>query len=131
MDRLTLLECDPRQINSLALAFIGDGVYDLLVREELVCSANRPVRDLNKEKVGIVCCQAQAELLHRLEPLLTEEEADVVRRGRNAHVAHAPKNATMAQYHAATAFESLIGYLYLSGRIQRIRELLDAAENFE
>ncbi len=124
MSRLSQLPCDPKKISSLGLAFVGDGVYDLIVREELVCAANRPVKALNAEKVSIVRCQAQAERIRKLEPILTEEEADVVRRGRNAHVAHAPKNASMADYHAATAFEALLGYLYLSGNIERIRELL-------
>ena len=124
MSRLTLNECDPKKINTLALAFVGDGVYDLIVREELVCRANRPVRELNIRKVDIVRCQAQAALVKEIEPLLTEEEADILRRGRNAHVAKAPKNATMAEYHAATALECLIGYLYLSDRIERIRELV-------
>lgn len=124
MSRLTLNECDPKKINTLALAFVGDGVYDLMVREELVCRANRPVRELNIRKVDIVRCQAQAALVKEIEPLLTEEEADILRRGRNAHVAKAPKNATMAEYHAATALECLIGYLYLSDRIERIRELV-------
>lgn len=124
MSRLTLNECDPKKINTLALAFVGDGVYDLIVREELVCRANRPVRELNIRKVDIVRCQAQAALVKEIEPLLTEEEADILRRGRNAHVAKAPKNATMAEYHTATALECLIGYLYLSDRIERIRELV-------
>ncbi len=126
MSRLSLLDCDPKKISSLGLAFVGDSVYDLIVREELVCNANRPVKELNRLKVEIVRCQAQAELARKIEPLMTEEEADVFRRGRNAHVGHTPKNAAVADYHAATAFESLIGYLYLSDRIDRIRELLSA-----
>lgn len=124
MPRLSELPCDPKKVSSLGLAFVGDGVYDLIVREELVCAANRPVKALNSEKVEIVRCQAQAARLKKLEPYLTEEEKDVVRRGRNAHVAHAPKNASMADYHAATAFEALLGYLYLSDNVERIRELL-------
>ena len=124
MPVLTGMECDPGQLNTLALAFVGDSVYDLFVRESLVCIGNRPVKALNSEKVSIVRCQAQAELAKRLEPLLTEEEADVLRRGRNAHVTKAPKTATMAEYHAATALECLMGYLYLSERYERIKELL-------
>ena len=116
--------CDPKKISTLGLAFVGDGVYDLIIREMLVCDANRPVGELNVKKVVYVRCQAQAKLAKRIEPFLTEEEADVLRRGRNVHVSHAPKNATMAEYHMATAFECLIGYLYLSDRTYRIRELL-------
>lgn len=124
MSRLSLFDCNPKEISTLGLAFVGDGVYDLIVREELVCEANRPVKELNLKKVEVVRCQAQASLVKKIEPFLTEEEADVLRRGRNAHVTHAPKSATMADYHAATAFEALLGYLYLSDKIERIRELL-------
>ena len=81
--------------------------------------------DLNKAKVERVRCQAQAELAAKLEPMLDPEEAEILRRGRNAHVSHAPKSATMAQYHAATALEALLGYLYLCGRADRIRELMN------
>lgn len=129
MSKLSGLSCDPKGLNSLALAFVGDGVYDLIIREELVCRGNRPVKQLNIEKVEIVRCQAQAALAEKIEPYLTEEEADVMRRGRNAHVNHAPKNATMGEYHAATAFEALLGYLYLSDRIDRIMELLSLTDN--
>ncbi len=125
MSRLSGEPCDPRQLSGLALAFIGDGVYDLFVREQLVCQGNRPVKDLNKAKVERVRCQAQAELAAKLEPMLDPEEAEILRRGRNAHVSHAPKSATMAQYHAATALEALLGYLYLCGRADRIRELMN------
>ncbi len=123
MSRLSGMPCEPKGLSSLALAFVGDGVYDLIVREELVCRGNRPVGQLNAEKVKIVRCQAQAALAEKIEPYLTQEEADVLRRGRNAHVTHAPKSATMGEYHAATALEALFGYLYLSDRIDRIREL--------
>lgn len=124
MARLTLFECDPSQLSPLTLAFVGDGVFDLFVREEIVCSANRPVKELNKLKVERVRCEAQAELYGRIEHLLTEEEADVFRRGRNAHTSHTPKNASNADYHTATGLEALFGYLYLSERFDRIRELL-------
>lgn len=109
MSRIENSPCDPKLLSPLALAFVGDGVYDLFVRERLVCEANRPVKKLNEEK---------------LMPILTEEELDVLKRGRNAHTQHIPKNATSADYHSATALEALLGYLYLAGRIERIRELL-------
>ena len=113
-----------KTLSPLALAFVGDGVYDLFVRERLVCEANRPVKKLNEEKVSIVRCSSQAKLVEKLMPILTEEELDVLKRGRNAHTQHIPKNATSADYHSATALEALLGYLYLAGRIERIRELL-------
>ncbi len=131
MSRLSLLGCNPNEISTLGLAFVGDGVYDLIVREELVCQANRPVKELNLKKVEVVRCEAQARLAKRIEPHLTEEEADILRRGRNAHTGHAPKNASMADYHMATALEALIGYLYLSDNIERIRELIELGREDE
>ncbi len=125
MGRLTLYECNPKQLSPLTLAFVGDGVFDLFVREEIVCSANRPVGQLNKLKVDRVRCEAQAALFARIESFLTEEETDIFRRGRNAHTTHTPKNASAADYHTATGLEALFGYLYLSNRFDRIRELLD------
>lgn len=124
MSRIENSPCDPKLLSPLALAFVGDGVYDLFVREKLVCEANRPVKKLNEEKVAIVRCSSQAKLVEKLIPILTEEELDVLKRGRNAHTQHIPKNATSADYHSATALEALLGYLYLAGRIDRIRELL-------
>ena len=124
MSRIENSPCDPKLLSPLALAFVGDGVYDLFVRERLVCEANRPVKKLNEEKVSIVRCSSQAKLVEKLMPILTEEELDVLKRGRNAHTQHIPKNATSADYHSAAALEALLGYLYLAGRIERIRELL-------
>ena len=124
MARLTLFDCDPKQLSPLTLAFVGDGVFDLFVREEIVCSANRPVRELNKLKVERVRCEAQAALYEKIEPLLTEEESDIFRRGRNAHTSHTPKNASPSDYHTATGLEALFGYLYLSNQFERIRSLL-------
>lgn len=124
MSRIENSPCDPKLLSPLALAFVGDGVYDLFVRERLVCEANRPVKKLNEEKVSIVRCSSQAKLVEKLMPILTEEELEVLKRGRNAHTQHIPKNATSADYHSATALEALLGYLYLAGRIERIRELL-------
>ena len=133
MARLTLFDCDPKQLSPLTLAFVGDGVFDLFVREEIVCSANRPVKELNQLKVDRVRCEAQAALFAQIEPLLTEEETDIFRRGRNAHTSHTPKNASPADYHTATGLEALFGYLYLTDRFDRIRQLLtehvDAAES--
>ena len=124
MARLTLFDCEPKQLRPLTLAFVGDGVFDLFVREEIVCSANRPVKELNRLKVERVRCEAQASLYAKIEPLLTEEEAEIFRRGRNAHTSHTPKNASSADYHTATGLEALFGYLYLSDRFDRIRELI-------
>lgn len=128
MGRLTEYDCDPKRLSPLTLAFVGDGVFDLFVREEIVCAANRPVKELNKLKVERVRCQAQAALYQRMEPLLTDEEAEIFRRGRNAHTSHTPKNASSSDYHTATGVEALFGYLYLAMRFDRIRELLSASQ---
>lgn len=123
MERLFNADCNPKLLSPLTLAFIGDGVFELFVRERLVCKGNCPVNKLHKNTVAQVCCGAQALAAQRLLPILTEEEAAVYNRGRNAHVGHVPKNAQIADYHAATAFEALFGYVYLTGNIERLREL--------
>ena len=123
MERLYNADCDPKQLSPLTLAFIGDGVFDLFVRERLVCRGNCPVNALHKSAVTQVCCSAQAEASKKLLPLLTEVEAEVFRRGRNAHTNHVPKNSSVADYHAATAFEALFGYVYLTGNMERLREI--------
>lgn len=121
--RLLDKECAPSELSPLTLAFIGDGVFDLLVREQLVCEANRPVGVLNSEKIKIVCCTAQAGFAEKLMPNLTEEELRVYKRGKNARAMTVPKNAKRGDYHSATGLEALFGYLYLCGRTERIREL--------
>ena len=126
MDRLWGAECDPKSMNPLALAFVGDGVFELLVREKLCCESRLPVSALHRQAVEQVCARRQAEDGRRLQSLLTEEEQEVYRRGRNARVHHVPKNAAVADYHAATALEALLGYLYLQGKGERVRELFAA-----
>ena len=124
MQKLT--ELRSQEHSPLALAFIGDGVYELMVREQIVCAGNCGVKSLHSRTVAEVRCEAQAEAVRRLEPLLTPEEADVLRRGRNAHPGHVPKNADPAVYHQATGLEALFGYLYLKGELVRIRTLFGA-----
>lgn len=131
MERLCNINCDYKSLSPLTLAFVGDGVYDLLIREKLVCKANCQVGKLHKMKVEKVCCKAQAELIDKIIPQLTEEEFLIYKRGRNAHTNHTPKNASNADYHSATGFESLIGYIYLKGDIKRLRELFDIIEEYK
>lgn len=121
MDRLYPQDVDLHTLSPLALAFVGDGVYSLMVREKLLSEANRPVNDLHKMAVKAVRAEAQSAAMEKLLPLLTEEEEAVFKRGRNAHTAR-----TGADYHRATGLESLFGYLYLAGRIERVRELFAA-----
>ncbi|MDE6658536.1 MAG: ribonuclease III [Eubacterium sp.] len=116
-------EIQPKQLSPLNLAFVGDCVYEMLVRETLVCDANRPVNDLHRESVKFVSAKAQTEAFNKIKDCLTEEEMAQFKRGRNAKVGHSPKSATDAEYHTATGVESLFGYLYLSGNLERIKEL--------
>lgn len=120
------VQTDPKQLSPLTLAYIGDGVYELFVREYIVSKGNCPVKKLHARAVEMVRCEFQAKMLtEHLQPLLTETEAEICRRGRNAHVSHVPKNSSVADYHNATAFECLFGYLYLSGALDRLRFFFD------
>lgn len=116
----------PRQLSPLNLAFIGDCIYEILVREALVCKANRPVNELHRESVKYVSAKAQTEAYAKIKDMLTEEETAQFKRGRNAKVGHSPKSATDAEYHTATGIEALFGYLYLSGKTERIKQLFAA-----
>lgn len=119
-------EIQPRQLSPLNLAFIGDCIYEILVREALVCEANRPVNELHRESVKYVSAKAQTEAYTKIKDMLTEEETAQFKRGRNAKVGHSPKSATDAEYHTATGIEALFGYLYLSGKTERIKQLFAA-----
>ena len=112
-----------KAVPTLNLAFIGDGVFDLLVREHLVLGGNDHVGTLNQAKVEMVNCKSQAGFAKKLMPVLTEEEVEVYKRGRNTKVNSASKHSTLSDYHAATGLEALFGYLYLKGEDARIKEL--------
>ncbi len=112
-----------RSIPTLNLAFIGDGVYDLLVREYLVTGSAARVGELNKLKVDMVNCKSQAAYMKLMMEHLTEEEAEVYKRGRNTKVHSASKHSTLSDYHEATGLEALFGWLYLKGKHERINEL--------
>ncbi|MBQ6849084.1 MAG: ribonuclease III [Clostridia bacterium] len=118
MERLYPQDIDLHTLSPLALAFVGDGVYSLMVRERLLSEANRPVNDLHRMAVRAVRAEAQSAAITRLLPHLSEEEEAVFKRGRNAHTARSG-----ADYHRSTGLEALFGYLYLDGRIDRVREL--------
>lgn len=113
------------EISPLTLAFVGDGVYDLLVREYLVRKANRSVGELNKIKVSLVNCKSQAEFAKILMPTLTEKELAVYKRGRNAAPKCTPKNGSVADYHSATGLETLFGYLQINKEFDRINQLFE------
>ncbi len=118
---------DPRQMNPLQMAYIGDTVHDLYVRTGLV-ARGMSVGAMHRQAVRMVSAAAQARMLEAICAELTDEEADIVRRGRNAHPKHAaPRNADPADYAHATGLEALWGYLYVTGRTQRLSALMAAA----
>lgn len=125
MDSLLSCDFDLRQISPLTLSFIGDGVYDLMVREYIISLANRPVGKLNNRKISVVNCCFQAKCATALLPYLTEDEKVIYNRGKNANVHSVPKNASRSDYHSATGLEALFGYLYIKKDIARLRELFN------
>lgn len=116
-------------LSPLTLAFTGDAVFSLFVREMLVCDANRPVGELHRLSVQSVKASAQAAAMRKIMPMLTEKEIEVFKRGRNAHTSHTPKNQSGCDYHYATGFEALIGYLYLKDEEKRLNFLLNEVIN--
>ena len=120
-----LPEDDIRAISSIGLAHIGDGVYELLVRTYLCAHGKATGKGLHRATVQLVCAPEQARRAQRILPFLTEEEQEVYRRGRNAHVHSIPQHASRTEYQQATALEALLGWLYLSGHRERINELFE------
>lgn len=121
-----------KQLNSLALAYIGDAVYEVHVRNHLIMSGQIRPNELHQRAVSFVSATAQASVIHHWikEEILTEEEAAVVRRGRNAKSHSTPKNMPIHAYRHATAFEALIGYHYLEKNETRLDELLHLSVQF-
>ncbi|PQP85407.1 ribonuclease III [Paenibacillus sp. PCH8] len=113
-----------RLIPPIALAYIGDAVYEVAVRQYLLSKANMRPNHLHRSATGLVSAKAQSRILTSIEAELTEEEWDIVRQGRNAKSGSIPKNADVLEYRHATALECLIGYLYSSGRHDRMIELI-------
>ena len=119
---------DPSQYSPLALAYLGDAVYELIVRERVLAEGNRQVNKLHKESTKYVNAAAQAELIMRIEDKLTDEEKAIYKRGRNANAHAAPKNQDVIAYRKSTGFEALIGWLYLRNDMDRIMELIGERE---
>ena len=114
-------------LSPLTWAYVGDCVYELYIRTNLVNKTNLKPHKLHIETIKHVKAKSQAKLLEKIYDKLTEEEKDIVRRGRNAESHHLPKNANVQEYKYATAFEGLIGYLYLTKQFKRLKEILDLA----
>lgn len=121
---LNLPDTDLRTYSPLTLAFIGDVVFDLIIRTYIVEQGNAPVNKLHKRVSGLVKAPAQMEMFHKIEEMLSEEEMAVYKRGRNAKSFTSAKNASITEYRIATGFESLIGYLYLNNQFDRVMEVI-------
>lgn len=117
----------PHLLNPIVLAYIGDSVFELIVRQYLISQPNHKLQHLHRQATGYVSAKAQCALLEKWRPLLTETEADMVRRGRNGKSGSPPKNADIAEYRQATGLECLVGYLYYSKQIDRLHELMRVA----
>lgn len=121
LDEKTLSEYSP-----LVLAYIGDAVFELLVRTKIVSSGQGRIKDIHLHTVKIVKAEHQAHIIRHIYDSLTEEEQDIVRRGRNTR-SNPPKNADMQAYRMSTGFEALLGYLYLKGDEERLTVLVNRA----
>lgn len=120
---------DEKQLNSLALAYMGDAIFEVYVRNHLIQHGKVRPHQLHKEATKYVSAKAQAAIIHTIldGKMLTEEEISIVKRGRNAKSGTIPKNTDVQTYRYSTAFESLIGYLYLADRKLRLEEIVTAA----
>ena len=116
---------EAKLLSPLVWAYIGDSVYEMYVRTKLINKSNAKPHKLHMESIKYVKAKAQAETLKRIQNILTEEEKEVVRRGRNTENHHVAKNSNIAEYNQSTAFEALIGYLYLTKQDQRLEEILN------
>ena len=119
-----LEDTDIRTYSPLPLAYIGDAIYELVIRTILVEKGNTQVNKLHQRASKLVKASAQSEIIEKLKPYLTEEEMGIFKRGRNAKSFTMAKNASMSDYRRATGFEALMGYLYLTEQWDRMLELI-------
>ena len=124
---LGLRDTDIKTYSPLTLAFIGDSIFDLIIRTAVVESGNAPVNKLHKRAAKLVQASAQAELYHKIKESLTEEELSIFKRGRNAKSYTSAKNAGIVEYRTATGLEALVGYLYLTDQMDRLMQLIKPA----
>lgn len=123
-ERFDVTEVDIRTYSPLTLAYIGDGIYDLVIRSVVVGEGNTKASQLHQHTSHLVKAHSQSAMMEYLLPVLSEEEETVYRRGRNAKSPTMAKNATMGDYRRATGFEALMGYLYLADRFERMLDLI-------
>lgn len=123
---LDMKHTEPSQLSPLVLAYIGDSIYDLVIKTWVIEQGNMQVNKLNKKTSSIVKAESQSAMIGVIEPMLSEPEEAVYKRGRNAKSYTSAKNASIGDYRRATGFEALMGYLYLSGQYERMMELVKA-----
>ena len=117
-------EVDIKEYSPLTLAYIGDCIYDLIIKTKVISEGNKQVKKLHQETSSMVQASAQSEMMRALQPLLTEEEHAVYRRGRNAKSVSPAKNQSLTDYRRATGFEALMGWLYLKREWKRMADLI-------
>lgn len=127
---LGLKKTSPKQLSPLVLAYIGDSIFDLVIKTMIVTKGNTQVNKMNRMASSIVKAESQSKMIGYLEEKLTEEEENVYKRGRNAKSYTSAKNASISDYRRATGFEALMGYLYMSGRYERMCELIKDAIDY-
>jgi len=123
-EALDLPDTDIKTYSPLVLAYIGDSIYDLVIRTSVVVNGNAPVNKLHKRVTKLVQASAQADLYFKIKDQLSEEEMVVFKRGRNAKSVTSAKNAGIVEYRTATGLEALLGYLYLTNQLDRMLELI-------
>ena len=123
-EALQLEPIDVCSYSPLALAYMGDAVYEVLIRTRVMNRGSMQVNKMHKKSASLVKAEAQARMIQALQEELTEEETAVYKRGRNAHSASSAKNASIRDYRMATGFEALVGYLYLTGQYERLLKLV-------
>lgn len=123
-EQMNLKDINIVDYSPLTLAYIGDGIYEIVIRTVIVDEANRQVHKIHKAASDLVKAQAQAKMIFAIQDLLTEEEMTIYKRGRNAKAVTRAKNASMSDYRTATGFEALMGWLYLTGKSERMMELI-------
>lgn len=123
-EQFALPDVDIRTYSPLVLAYIGDGIYELLIRTLFVGQGNRQVNTIHKRASSLVKASAQAAMVTAIQEELTEEERQIFKRGRNAKTVSMAKHASMHDYRHATGFEALMGYLYLTGQMKRMTDLI-------
>jgi len=124
-----LSDVNPNELAPLILAHIGDAIYEVVIRTITLSKGNRAIEKVHKDATKYVNAKAQAEIIEKIQPLLTEEELNIYKRGRNAKSNTKAKNASITDYRKATGFEALMGYLYLLNKTDRMLDLIKEGIN--